>query len=492
MNIKMLKFLPLLAAVLLSATSCMKGIGTDDGPDLGPDLDTFEVFVSASVIYANGTDAAVFTARFGQVQLAADLVTVYDAATNTPVELPDLSFTTTETGKFRFYLTYTDDEGTTHRSDELEITAVTEVNLDPVSESGLTVYSTTSVFEAGKDRVLLVIRYNGEVLDSGYTIYDAKTDQAVELPSVELSASDGTLHNVPYFATETAGTYGFWVSYKTASTMDKPVSILVTSFPVPVRPADPQPDNTSFKRRTLLTQFTGTACGYCPYMIASIETVAADAAYADSFTLAVAHTYNIATDKAAMLSPYQNFGTAFGISGAPYLNVDMRWLLDNYGVDSNVANIKARIDESLSTPAAAGVSARVGMDGTTMLVRATVKAAAAGDYRVGLWVLESGIYQQQSNYSTLSGYDFNTHNNALRIADSQNSRSDYSGYDLGTLAEGEVVDHLFSVELDESMNTDKCHLVLFVTARNTKNNSWYVVNSASNKTLAQTIEFEYE
>ena len=62
---------------------------------------------------------------------------------------------------------------------------------------------------------------------------------------------------------------------------------------MPDAPEDPQPDNTSFVRRTLITQFTGLGCGYCPFMIAAMEDVRKSAEYADKSVLAACHTYGV-------------------------------------------------------------------------------------------------------------------------------------------------------------------------------------------------------
>ncbi len=57
-------------------------------------------------------------------------------------------------------------------------------------------------------------------------------------------------------------------------------------------PEDPYPTSTDFTRKVLLTQHTGTNCGYCPKMVMALRTVAADDNYKDAFTLAALHSYD--------------------------------------------------------------------------------------------------------------------------------------------------------------------------------------------------------
>ncbi len=85
------------------------------------------------------------------------------------------------------------------------------------------------------------------------------------------SLPDNTEFKFPngVYTTTTAGSFSFWVAYKTENTIKTPSTITAVNFAIPDRPADPNPSSTSFVRRVLVMQFTGTGCGYCPLIVMS-------------------------------------------------------------------------------------------------------------------------------------------------------------------------------------------------------------------------------
>ncbi|HIZ86558.1 MAG TPA: Omp28-related outer membrane protein, partial [Candidatus Coprenecus pullistercoris] len=114
----------------------------------------------------------------------------------------------------------------------------------------------------------------------------------------------------------------------------------------------------------------------------------------------------------------------------------------------------------------AGISARAELNGSTLVVLASVKAAETSEFRIGAWLLEDGIEGRQSNYYPDSWTDdFDTHDNCIRIADSRVSNSNFTGHSLGTVKAGQTAEYAFVMTVDEKWNAENCHLVLFVTTR---------------------------
>lgn len=493
MFMKSLKSISILAVIAMCAVSCLTGKGSDEDipTPVPPAPEELTVKVSASVIYANGSDAAVFDISYGERQLTADDVTIYNADDDTEVAMPDLSFSTATPGEYAFYVKYvaTSDEGeqTELTSEVIDITAITEIFLGRTDEEGLTVKLSSTVFQAGEDRAIFVIRFNGEVLEEGYEIYDAKTNTPVDLPTMTLADEQGKNYELPVYTADEPGTRSFWVSYKIHTTVKTPSTITAVSFPVPMRPGDAQPDNTSFKHRALLIQFTGLGCGYCPYMIAALRTVLADEAYADKAVLAASHEYSgDPFDHGADLE------TSMNVSSYPTVVVNMATSIGNYSYTGNVNNLKKLIDDAVSTPAKAGISVRMNVADNTLVARATVKAGQTGEYRIGAWLVEDGLTGRQANY----GMDeettgpFGTHDCVLRILDSSMSRGNFTGHSLGTLNSGDLADHLFVMNLNPEWVQENCRLILFVT---TTNGSYYsVTNAIASDSLTGTMEFEYE
>ena len=266
-------------------------------------------------------------------------------------------------------------------------------------ENGLQVTASTTVINAdGQDAARINVYYDKVKLSlDAVAFYDAKSNDVLDLS--KFTIEDNTL---VYTVTE-PGEFSFWVAYKTHNTKDRPTTISAVEFSVPDAPEDPQPDNTSFVRRTLITQFTGLGCGYCPFMIAAMEDVRKSAEYADKSVLAACHTYGG--------DPYQPdvpLDYAMGVSTYPYVNFDFQTGVGNNGYNNNVSNIKQAIDKSLSADAGAGISVGMEVAGNKLVARVTVKAARSGSFRVGAWVLEDGLTGTQLNNGMKGDYDFNT------------------------------------------------------------------------------------
>ena len=299
-----------------------------------------------------------------------------------------------------------------------------------------------------------------------------------------VTSVSGTVYELPYYSTTTAESRSFWISYKSNNTINTPLTVTAVDFEIPTRPTDPQPDNLQFKHRSMIIQFTGLGCGYCPFMIAALRDVLTDESYDSKAVLAALHTYTG--------DPYapadKSIDRIFGVQGYPYVIFDMMNGFGNYGYTTNVSYIKKFIDSSLSTPARAGISARASKDEKTLIIRMTVKAAVAGKFRVGAWVLENGITGRQSNYG-MDG-EFGTHDNVVRLADSKNGSS-YTGHDIGYLNAGDTSDYLFVISLDSKWDQNKCHLVLFVSAPN-DNGNYVVTNTVATRSLTDAVTMEYE
>lgn len=481
----------LLAAICAGAVSCLRGQGYDEEYQDGPSS-LFSASVSPSAISANGTDAALFDVRFRGSSLTADDVTFYNADDDSMVEMPDMRFTTTEPGEYAFYVTYVNpnpaaDEEAEYRSERLVVTALNEtVSLDPTDQTGLTASLSTTVVQTGKERAVFVIRYDGEVLDSdaGYDIYDGETNRKVSLPTTRMTSSSGVSYNLPYYQAEKSETRSFWIAYKTANTINRPMSVTAIDREVPTRPIDPQPENLTFKHRTLFTQFTGLGCGYCPYMIAALRSVLSDEMYNSQAVLAAAHTYS-----GDPYAPDVDLAGAFGVSSYPTVIADFSARVMNYNYNTNISNLKAAIDKSQQTPAKAGISARMVKDGSTLVVRMTIKVNETNNYRVGAWVLEDGLTGHQSNYG-MEG-DFDTHDAVVRYADSKDTYSNsYAGHDVGYVSAGEMADYLFVIPVSPEWIESNCRLLLFVTAAS--GSTYSVTNAVTTPSLTSAVTLEYE
>lgn len=327
-----------------------------------------------------------------------------------------------------------------------------------------------TVIEAnGTDAVHFEVLADGVPVTENIRLYDGVTNALLDLPSMT-------------FTTTEAGTYYFWAAYGTVQS--ERISVTAVDFELPELPEDPMPESTSFRRRVLLTQFTGTGCGYCPGMITLLRNVLADDEYSSKVVHAAAHTYN-ASDPAYLS---QRLEQSMGVSGYPMVVADMYLGYNNYNLESG---LRLTVDEAYERCGAkAGISVATECDGNTAVVFAAVKAAETAEFRVGAWLLEDGIYGVQYNYNP--GYwtgDYNTHDNCIRYADSRVSNVDYSGYSLGTLQAGQTAEYVFTIKLDDKWVKENCHVAVFVTTPEDK--LGYTVNNAVDVPLGESLQYEY-
>ena len=125
-----------------------------------------------------------------------------------------------------------------------------------------------------------------------------------------------------------------------------------------------------------------------------------------------------------------------------------------------------------------------------MVLNAAVKAAVAGEFRVGAWVLEDGIKANQANNGAKpeAGVDFNLHNKCIRFADCKGNSSSYTGYSIDELAAGEVGNHVFIIKLDDKWVKENLSLIVFVTSKDKKGFS--VTNAISCK-IGDDVQYNY-
>lgn len=489
---KALKFLAAVAALALVA--CGPDNGNDDNVTEGEGL---KVKVSTYTIAADGQDAAQFTATFDGAALLAEDITA--TVNGEAAELPGLKFTTSTPGSYTIQLSYKE-----HKSENYVIEAIEVGGLDlsPIDESGMSLRATATVFQKGVDEVLLIVRRNGEVLDpEKVTFYALESgDEPLVLETKEITDVNGEPYKLAIYNPSEIGTKNLWIARNAGpgDTRDTPLALTAVDFAIPSRAIDSAPSRTDFTKRMFVTQFTGTECGYCPYFIAALHTLAEDEEYGDKFVLAAVHTYS--TTDPMYPQDYSDIDRVFGVNSYPTIICDMKNSLSNNGYETNMKLLRNQINNSLAEAPKAGISAKIDYEDGIVVARVTVKAAEAGNYRVGGWLVEDGIHATQYNNGCKVDVDFSTHESAVRIADSKpESEKHYAGHSIGTLAAGDIADYVFVMELKQSGEVDNpkthwvaenCRLVFFVTVDSAEGT--YVTNVVENENLTQTITFEYQ
>ena len=495
---KIVKYFAMMAAVVATLASCED---PNDGPG-GGQQSTLKATASATTIYADGKDAVSFSVTLDGVPVDAAEVEAYDAKTNNlvVVDMTNLVFKTTTPGVYEFYFKHGE-----NKSNNVEITAVdakfSKLDLSDVEgQEGLSVMATSTVFQRGQESVFIIVRKDGKVVNDANKIKFYLSGSTEEITDTDFQMVDyvdanDDLYTLPQYTPAQTGVRDIWLSYGSANTKNKPVRITAVDFAIPSRAIDTDPENTSFEPRVLVNQYTGTGCPNCPYWSSAIKDLKADEQYKDGFVLAAAHTYNDDStnpkvDKVTLNAPYSNMPNVFGVSSWPTIVVNMSHSYGNNGRAGNKENLKKFIDNVRLSAPAAGISARSSIEGSTVIARATVKAAQAGEYRVGAWLVEDELYAPQNNSSGIFDYDFDYHESVIRIADSRHDSGGqlrYRGHTLGELAEGQVVDYVFTMELQSHWRAENCRLVFFVTGGEQFN----VVNVIETTSLNSSVEFSY-
>ena len=332
------------------------------------------------------------------------------------------------------------------------------------TSTDLTISIDTPVIKAdGQSAANITVKLGTEVLKDGVKFYDAKTDKPM------------SIKNFAFTATE-AGVYSFWASYKTFHT--KSVTVTAITSSIPDLPLDKKPESTSFVKRVFINQFTGTGCGYCPNMIDVLTKFSKT--YPDKYVLAACHTYND-TDPAYLDYSIDN---AMSVGGYPcvVLNLDKTQKFQDY---TKPALLKNMFLEDYGTgKVGTGIAVSTLLDGDNIVIRAAMKVASEGKYRIGAWLLEDGIMAKQSG----AGNDPIEHNNCVRDIYSKNTGTDYSGR-LHIMDAGESAEEFFLATMNSKWNSAKCHVVVFVCAQKTNGN--YAVVNVIDCPLGKSLSYEY-
>lgn len=287
------------------------------------------------------------------------------------------------------------------------------------------------------------------------------------------------------FTTETTGEYHIRAEYKVK--FSELITVRAVPVAVPESPADSDPSSTSFKQRVMLSYFTGTSCPACP-RVKSLLKELSETAYADKYVCTVVHQYG--ADDPAWFEG--NLPASMGVSDYPSVTFNL-----NPGSTDNTPtfqSLQKDIDAELEDGALAGVAASVVYAEGKVVVKALVKAAETGKYKVGAWLLEDGIeYPQNGGTQDYHGI----HDQSLRIADSNPNGKltsiDWSGHQLWTNERGEIeagktAEYVFVMDMKNTWAVENCHVAVFVSSQA---GSTYYVNNVIDVDLNESVGFEY-
>lgn len=361
----------------------------------------------------------------------------------------------------------------------------------------LTITSDKNLIQTfGGDYATITVKLDDEVVTEGVTFFDGK-NKVISIPDFK-------------FAADEVGEYQIWANYGTYNS--NTITIKAISTEIPETPADPKPSSTDFKARVLLTEFTTTGCSWCPSMKSVIHGVMEDEVYADKMVFNACHSSLVGNvmDPAYIRTGYEDFSKS---TGMPFVFCDMYY---GFGYFTNLTSndVKSVLDELVlaKEASAAGIAVNSTLENGQLVAKVTVKAAMDGNYRIGAFLLEDGIYGAQTSATD----DWmNNHDSCIRYIDSKyysGSEERFYGHSLGDIKEGKTADYMFVWMLDDiwaegsrngelyggtawsPFNEDKLHLAVFVSTvgEDEKGNQYYYVNNVIDCPVNGQTPYEYK
>ena len=340
--------------------------------------------------------------------------------------------------------------------------------------------SKSKIFNNGEDYAEFTVTLGGKVLTKGYEIWNAQTLTPANVVDNR-------------FTSTMTGTFSFKAVYGTLQSNIVKVNVQLAPPSMTEPPVDNNPEKTNFYRRVLFTQFTGTGCGYCPYMTNAVAEARADADTDAKMVFTAVHHFN--SDDPSYFTGAVTLANVLGVGGsAPAVRADLT-KVNNMGCGQSAKAVKNFVTTYyIKDTAKAGIAVNSKLYTAEKFVvcSALVKVNTDGEYRVGAWLLEDKVYGVQANYDNLTPYgdvNFNYHNGSVRVADSRQG-TEWTGVDLGTMKAGQAKSMDFAIQIDSDWKTEDLYLVLFVSTKNDKG-TW-VVNNAIYAAAEGVTDFVYD
>ena len=157
--------------------------------------------------------------------------------------------------------------------------------------------------------------------------------------------------------------------------------------------------SSEFVRRSLVTKFTGTWCGYCPFMSFAIE--GAIETFGDAIVPLYIYSGSDSLDSDGTLA------TTLKVTGLPSGIVDYRAFFSNYNeVSDTQAQLEALVQETLdSYPSASGFKGKTSISGGKLNIEVSVLSTVTEpDMKLAVVVMENGLVAKQEFYGTASDY----------------------------------------------------------------------------------------
>lgn len=314
------------------------------------------------------------------------------------------------------------------------------------------------------------------------TMKDEETGEIVDITSLA-KLYDGNLDPVSNpFTPQASGNYTINATYGAESSNNVDIMVMAQ---MPDFPADPQPDNYTFNHRVVIIDHTGVNCGYCPE-VADILVALAKTEYHNYYNEVTCHAGDFANGDPARSAAADAVNRFHSPNGYP----DVRMNFYGGKISRSIQNFKNVIDSNRKKDGAeVGISMAVAGDTSNVYCAAQIKSAAAKEYKVVAWLLESGIYS--ANQAGASKEYHRIYDYALRNISGDYSSANISGESVGTIKDGETKEFAVSIPITSAKWKPENMGVLVIVSAKDAQGRWEVANSAYCSVNEGVKPFEY-
>jgi thiol-disulfide isomerase/thioredoxin len=206
-----------------------------------------------------------------------------------------------------------------------------------------------------------------------------------------------------------------------------------------------------FYHRSLILEFSATWCGYCSTMDHSLA--ATHEKYPDRFVSVnlQGNGSNLEFDEHGPLS------ALFDVTGYPSSYMDFRRKIGNYEADYYSSLFNRYLEEQEENyPAVTTVALESSLSGSNLDVDVTLYVKEAGDYKVAVYLTESGIVGFQADHTDGDRYDYQ-HNDVVRL-----SLTDVLGDAISVTSANTRLKRSYSVSIPSGYDRNRLKLLVYV------------------------------
>ncbi len=242
-----------------------------------------------------------------------------------------------------------------------------------------------------------------------FTLYadQVALEDSADFVIYRVDGDTSTALSSPSYSIDMAKEYYFYATYLESQSAQITVKGVDS---MPEAAADPSPEKfDSFRKHALGLLATGTDCPNCYKLIAPVHEFEQQDVNGDLIMTEV-HEYPL--DPMKCEASYW-MDQRMGRLGFPTLRFNLSGKPEYYIATSNYASVDdvaTIVEYIMSTPAQCAISATSVVEGDLLQIRADIKIAVEGEYKIGAMVVEDGIYAPQVS---ATGDWMNTHNAVL-------------------------------------------------------------------------------